>query len=828
MSQNFKNRHLSGYSFQGQDLANADFSRADLRGVDFSQANLVGANFYRAKLGIQSNWVVGIIGITIVFVVIAEFLVAAFAGCGIGPIVDGGIFSILFAGITYSLLIGAFIFTALKHSLEKAAVNTGMATVIIVVGLFLTALAGGLLRFVSLNGGGYSVARGLAGGIAGLFVGNAIAVGIIVISIAVSIAANTSSWGFVIVALFGSGILAFGSALAIFMSLAMSIAGSKSLNNLLLNSGFTNGYEQLLQESPIQAWGKIIALGGDQALLVASTGAALITIPIIIFGVYFGHRSLMGDQRYLRLRQFSVAIAAMRGTRFQGATLEQANFNEAILKNADFTKANLTRTIWYQARLLHRSRIDGTMLADSQIRSLVTTRKGKGGNFDRKDLQGLNLKGADLEGASFIDTNFYYTDLQVANLAGAILVRTQLDQADLRTADLTGACIKNWGITQKTQLAKVVCEFIYLEYDQEKRNRFPETRDFKRGEFLSFLRPYLNSVDFQHDRNIDPKVAAIAFNQLAKQYQEPIEIVGIESRRTGVSLKVNLPDAKQSSEFQQKYQDYYQQALQMSWALPQEAEGVAIKLNELIQELQNPRVIDIERFTLSSNSILVMGGSTNLKSNHQLSKFSSLTSQIQIVLQNLPPPERAIAFQQLQILREIEELPVSSQRKTVKAAVRILRGIAHNSLSQSYVKQTIQLLQQIDQEILMTTPNEKPVSAINQDSSIHVGSIVNNQGAVGVGGTNTFNLNQPKPNLAEVAAEIQQLLNQLGQSHPTTTLVEQATVAEKAIAQIEKDPSLKERVKGVLIASGAETFKQAVNHPVMHVMVAAIDAWCRP
>jgi uncharacterized protein YjbI with pentapeptide repeats len=827
MNKNFQRRNLGGYSFQGQDLSNADFSQADLRGVDFSQANLADANFYRAKLGVQSSWVIGIIAIMTVFVVIAELLVSAFAGCAIGPILDGGTFSILFACSTSSLLVGVFILTGLKRSLEKAAVNTGLATVIILVGLILIALAGGLLRFVPLTGS-FSVARGLTGGVAGLFVGDAISVGIIVLSIAVSIAGNASRLGFGVVALSGSGIIILGSAMAIFMSLAMSIEGSKVLNNPLLNGGFTTGQEKLLQGSSIEAWEKIIALGGPQASLIAASGAIVIAVPVIVLGIYFGHRSLFGDQRYLRIRRFAVAIASMRGTRFQGATLERANFTEAVLKNADFTKANLTQTVWYQAELLHQSRVEGTPLSNPKIRRLVVTREGKGCKFDGQDLQGLNLKEANLEDASFIDTNFYHTDLQGANLSGALLVRTQLDQADLRQACLTGACIKNWGITKKTQLARVRCEFIYLEYDQEKRSRFPDSRDFKRGEFLSFLRPYLHSVDFQHDRNIDPKVAAIAFNHLAKQYQKDIEIVGIESQQTGVSLKVNLPDSSQSAEFQQKYQAYYQQALQMSWTLPQEAEKIAAKLNELIREVKNPRKISIDRCTLSSNSILIAGGANTINSNHQVSRFSSLMSQIQMVLQNLPPPEQTITLQQLQILRELEDLPASSQRKTAKAAVRILRGITSNSLPHIDFEKTIQLFQQIDQEILMMMPDEKSVPVANQDSSTHIGTINNNQGFVTTGGTNTFNVNQAKANLPEVAAEIQQLLNQLGQSYPTKTLVEQATVAEKAIAQIEQNPSLKERVKSVLIASGAETFKQAVNHPVIHIMVAGIEAWCNP
>ena len=80
-------------------------------------------------------------------------------------------------------------------------------------------------------------------------------------------------------------------------------------------------------------------------------------------------------------------------------------------------------------------------------------------------------------------------------------------------------------------------------------------------------------------------------------------------------------------------------------------------------------------------------------------------------------------------------------------------------------------------------------------------------------------------NLAEAAAEIQQLLKQLEQSYPTTTLVEKATVAEKAIKQIESDLTWKARVLGALKSAGKEAFKEAVDHPLVNVLMAGIEGW---
>jgi len=81
-------------------------------------------------------------------------------------------------------------------------------------------------------------------------------------------------------------------------------------------------------------------------------------------------------------------------------------------------------------------------------------------------------------------------------------------------------------------------------------------------------------------------------------------------------------------------------------------------------------------------------------------------------------------------------------------------------------------------------------------------------------------------NLAEAAAEIQQLLKQLEQSYPTETLTQKAVVAEEAIKRIENNnPSLKERVIGALKSAGKEAFKEAVDHPLVNVLMAGIEGW---
>ena len=84
---------------------------------------------------------------------------------------------------------------------------------------------------------------------------------------------------------------------------------------------------------------------------------------------------------------------------------------------------------------------------------------------------------------------------------------------------------------------------------------------------------------------------------------------------------------------------------------------------------------------------------------------------------------------------------------------------------------------------------------------------------------------EEKKTLAEAAQEIQELLEQLSQSYPTSTNLE---VVNEAIKQIESQPSFKARVISALKAGGIEVFKEAVDHPLVNIFMTAIEGWQEP
>lgn len=115
----------------------------------------------------------------------------------------------------------------------------------------------------------------------------------------------------------------------------------------------------------------------------------------------------------------------------------------------------------------------------------------------------------------------------------------------------------------------------------------------------------------------------------------------------------------------------------------------------------------------------------------------------------------------------------------------------------------------------------------SEPSSIHFSGPTTFGGGFAVGnykGNVTHNHGQ-SPNLAEAAAEIQQLLEQLSQTYPTATTAENLTIVTQAAKQIENNPTLKAKIINALKAGGTEGLKEAIDHPLVNILMATIEGW---
>jgi hydroxymethylpyrimidine pyrophosphatase-like HAD family hydrolase len=119
----------------------------------------------------------------------------------------------------------------------------------------------------------------------------------------------------------------------------------------------------------------------------------------------------------------------------------------------------------------------------------------------------------------------------------------------------------------------------------------------------------------------------------------------------------------------------------------------------------------------------------------------------------------------------------------------------------------------VSHQIFNNTFNS-PIGTVQQGGQDNISTVTQN-----------FNTFEQKQNLAEAAAEIQQLLHQLEQNYPTKTTAEKMAVVSKAVDEIERNPTLKARVIGALKAGGTEAFKELVDNPLINILLASIEGW---
>ncbi len=91
-----------------------------------------------------------------------------------------------------------------------------------------------------------------------------------------------------------------------------------------------------------------------------------------------------------------------------------------------------------------------------------------------------------------------------------------------------------------------------------------------------------------------------------------------------------------------------------------------------------------------------------------------------------------------------------------------------------------------------------------------------------VEGNQIISFSEQNQNLAEVATEVKQLLQQLEQVYPMGTTSEKMLFAAEAMRQIDSNPKMHQRLLNTLKVGG-EAFKQLLNnHPVANFLISAL------
>mgnify|MGYP005609223401 CR=1 FL=1 len=559
VNQSFSRRRFIGQSFKNKNLTGEDFSYADIRGMNFSGAILKGANFSYAQAGQQPQWIIGlVVGLLIAIALVG--LITGFIGLGIGSVIfyKGDLENLLF-GIPTFLIFTVLFGLILWRGLGVVLISSVMTVM--------------LIATLVMIGGNARVA------VLALFLTFLMAVAIV--NSVVGAIALVCVW-----------IIARKSAIPL-SSITVLISAFTIIKFFLRAS--TQTVPHYFQ-------------------IIFYTVIFCATIIIIFLNIYISWRVLCGDSRYFFIRELALIIASLGGTSFRGADLTDANFNQAILKNTDFRKATLIRVYWFQAKQLDRTRIKGTYLEIPQIRALLVLNNGKDKSFDYLNLRSLNLRGAELENASFIGADLSETTLENANLSGAKLVKSRLYRTNLSGACLTGAYIENWGISTDTNLDAVTCDYIYMKLPTEADPdpcRKPDNRKemFRPGDFTDFIAPIVKTLelyqtqnvdlrvvgrtfktlDLYHYESIDPSAAAIALKQLAEKYPEAgIEVVALEGRgEEKIRLQARVTGETDRSKLSAEYIEKYQDIASLPYGDLQSLLAAMIEKDERIRSLEN-------------------------------------------------------------------------------------------------------------------------------------------------------------------------------------------------------------------------------------------------
>lgn len=592
---NFCGATLRGVNFKGLDLSEADFTDADIRGTDFTDAILDGANFTGAKAGLQRRWMISQFIVLMLSLVIFLIAVAvsslSLAGLSSLMLYLGGIFAVIsysvpFASEQYSIV--PLIFTL--------AVNAIVLIIIVRQGFTVKAFATITTLMVTL-----------------VTLATAISTVIAVVHIIQYIQSRindantfTSSDGELFVMIF-SFLFGFVVIIAFTLTIASAVAV------IVVFAAATAAVARVTFRFPI---GLIEALIVFACLISDISMSSFLPINLVVWvGTDIAKKTLEGNDKFAVISSFSISFATIGGTNFSKANLIRANFTNATLKNTNFQGANLTQVYWKNAQNIDRSRLGNSYLQNPQIRQLVTTLEGQEQNFDRLDFRGINLQEASLRCASFIDTDLSQANLQGADLFEAKLVQTNLDQVNLSSAFLTGAYIEDWGITRKTRLDNVKCEYVYLKLPTEgdrDPNRMPpsEQGEFGENDFNIFITSVLDTLDLYHRDSINAGLAITILKGLTEDYPVQFELVGLE-KRGDEQFVIRLKVFGQTSHFQiqREYYARYEQTLPF-YDPKRLMSSTDVFVEEIIKTVKENPGTHIEN--LHNQGIVVSGGSLSM------------------------------------------------------------------------------------------------------------------------------------------------------------------------------------------------------------------------
>ncbi|NJO50388.1 MAG: pentapeptide repeat-containing protein, partial [Leptolyngbyaceae cyanobacterium RM2_2_4] len=319
---------------------------------------------------------------------------------------------------------------------------------------------------------------------------------------------------------------------------------------------------------------------------------AAVAVASLLLGLYCSRRALKGDKKFELLRSFSIAFAALGGTRFYQADLTGANFTSATLKSTNFRAATLTHVCWHTAQKLDRARVGDSILTNAAVLDLLTSHNGYKKSYVDANLRGANLNGVNLNAADLKWADLSDATLQQANLRDANLREVLAIGTDFTQAYLTGACLESWNIDHTTKLDRVDCQYVFLlehfnpSGSRERRPHDPDEM-FKPGDFEKLYRKMINVVQVLFRNGMNSTAFAAAFQELMAEYPDisPDSIQAIERKGNDALVTVEVAETADKAEISRSLQASYADKVR--------------QLEARVEQLQELRAADLKEVALA-------------------------------------------------------------------------------------------------------------------------------------------------------------------------------------------------------------------------------------
>jgi uncharacterized protein YjbI with pentapeptide repeats len=515
---------------------------------------------------------------------------------------------------------------------------------------------------------------------------------------------------------------------------------------------------------------------------------------------------LKNPEIILELSGVDLSNIHLNGANLSGVDLSEANLSYSNLSASFLDNANFSEAILTQANLSY-----------SEIREANLNRA----NLSEAILTQANLAGANLSGANLSEAILTQANLAGANLSGANLSRANLSRASLTDVDISGA---NRNDIYLTELSDYGLELSGTNFTGANlSNVVLDNANIKYANLSGFDLNEANLTD-----------ADLSYSDLCETNLSGAKLIRTQALRTnftaanftGACLEDwNINSATKLNDIDCQY--VYLKSKQQE-RRPSGRDFVSGEFTKLFQkaletvDLIFTDGIDWKAFLLSFQELQVEYGEENL-SVQAIEKKSG--SAFVIRLEVPPEANKADIESQAKALYELRlnalEAIYRNQLKAKDVQIEIYHKENANlwelvKLAASkpiQIQNTIDVTAKADNNSMVD--NSKKQSTFNLQDAQFAGGLVNADivNAQQIGGNITNYTPEQKHNLAQAAAEIQQLLYQLSQTSSTTD----EAITEAIHQEIKHNPTLKTRLKSALKAGGLEALKAIFNHPLFNI-----------